>query len=210
MEQENKTEACCITQCDVPMDQHYWETRWEKQETGWDIGYPSSAITKYMDGIADKNTAILIPGCGNAYEAEFLWDQGFRNNTILDFAPKAVEILQEKFKDKHGINIICEDFFEHQGSYDLIIEQTFFCAIPTLKRKDYAKKAHDLLKENGKLVGLLFNRNFTETGPPFGGSIAEYEFIFKKYFQILVMEECENSIKPREGTEIFINLKKLE
>ena len=202
--------SCGTVSSQTHLDQNYWDNQWQNKEIGWDIGHSSPAIDNYILQYVNKNASILIPGCGNAYEAEFLWNQGFINITILDFAPKAVEILQEKFKDKDGINIICEDFFEHQGNYDLIIEQTFFCAIPTLKRKDYAKKANELLKENGKLVGLLFNRNFTETGPPFGGSIPEYEFIFKKYFQILVMEECENSIKPREGTEIFINLKKIE
>lgn len=202
--------SCGTVSSQSNLDQNYWENQWQMKEFGWDIGHSSPAIDHYILQYVNKIASILIPGCGNAYEAEFLWNQGFRNITILDFAPKAVEILQDKFREKEGIRIICEDFFKHQGNYDLIIEQTFFCAIPTLRRKEYAKKAHELLKENGKLVGLLFNRNFTKTGPPFGGSIPEYEFIFKKYFQILVMKECENIIKPREGTEIFINLKKLE
>ncbi len=78
---------------------------------GWDIGHSSPAIENYLLQYVNKNAAILIPGCGNAYEAEFLWNQGFRNITILDFAPKAIEILQEKFKEKEGITIICEHFF---------------------------------------------------------------------------------------------------
>lgn len=205
-----KERSCGTVSSQSNLDQNYWENQWQMKEIGWDIGHSSPAIDHYILQYVNKNASILIPGCGNAYEAEFLWNQGFRNITILDFAPKAVEILQDKFREKEGIRIICEDFFKHQGNYDLIIEQTFFCAIPTLRRKEYAKKAHELLKENGNIIGLLFNRNFSQTGPPFGGSIPEYEFIFKKYFEISVMEECENSIKPREGTEIFINLKKLE
>src|SRR5690606_19376695 len=169
MKQENKNEACCITQCDVLMDQHYWETRWEKQETGWDIGYPSPAITKYMDGIADKNTAILIPGCGNAYEAEYLVQQGFSNITLLDIAPMAVERLKQKFEANPVIKILCEDFYEHKGSYDLVLEQTFFCAIPPSKRSEYAVKMHGLLNENGSIVGVLFDKQFNNAFPPFGG-----------------------------------------
>ena len=202
--------SCGTVSSQSQLDENYWENQWQKNEIGWDVGESSPPIENYILQYLDKNAAILIPGCGNAYEAEFLWNKGFKDITVLDFAPKAVEILEKKFKDKEGIKIICENFFNHLGHYDLIIEQTFFCAIPTLLRKEYAKKMSELLNKNGKLIGVLFNRNFEEKGPPFGGSIPEYEFIFKKYFQIEVMEECRNSIKPREGTEIFINLKKLE
>src|SRR5690606_7045253 len=87
----------------------------KSKKTGWDIGYPSPAITKYMDGIADKNTAILIPGCGNAYEAEYLIQQGFTNITLIDIAPLAVENLKKKFEGQSAISILCEDFFEHKG-----------------------------------------------------------------------------------------------
>lgn len=208
MEQENKTEACCITQCDVPMDQNYWETRWEKQETGWDIGYPSPAITKYMDGIADKNTAILIPGCGNAYEAEYLVQQGFTNITLIDIAPKAVENLKQKFTNNTHINILLEDFFEHKGQYDIVLEQTFFSAIPPFRRKEYVAKMHEILNDNGRIIGVLFDKQFDNPFPPFGGCPCEYKPIFETHFEIEKMEECYNSIPPRQGSEVFIDLKK--
>jgi len=196
------------TQLETPMDHNYWDARWEKQETGWDIGYPSPAITKYMDGIADKNTAILIPGCGNAYEAEYLLKQGFTNITLIDIAPLAVENLKKKFEGQSAISILCEDFFEHKGSYDLVIEQTFFSAIPPFKRKDYVAKMHELLKENGRIVGLLFDKQFNNPFPPFGGCPCEYRPIFENHFEIKTMEECYNSIEPRKGSEVFIKFKR--
>jgi hypothetical protein len=63
------------------------------------------------------------------------------------------------------------------------------------------------LKPEGKLVGLLFNRSF-EGGPPFGGSKEEYETYFHPYFSSIKMDECHNSIEPRMGTELFIQLQK--
>lgn len=188
------------------MGQNYWDTRWEKQETGWDIGYASPTITEFMDGIADKNTAILIPGCGNAYEAEYLLKQGFTNITLIDIAPLAVENLKKKFEGQSSINILCEDFFEHKGSYHLIIEQTFFSAIPPFKRKDYVAKMHELLKENGRIIGLLFDKQFNKPYPPFGGNTEEYQNLFQPYFNIKKLEESYNSIPPRQGSEVFIHL----
>lgn len=190
------------------LDEKYWNARWQNAETGWDIGYAAPAITKYVDGIKDKNIAILIPGCGNAYEAAYLIEQGFTHITLIDFAPKAVEHLQEKFGDNASIKIINGDFFEHEGSYDLILEQTFFCAILPNRRIDYAQKMQELLKVNGSLVGVLFDRDFGNPTPPFGGNKAEYLAIFEPYFTIEKMETCYNSIQPRAETELFINFNK--
>ena len=101
---------------------------------------------------------------------------------------------------------MCEDFFRHEGSYDLIIEQTFFCAIPPHRRKEYAEKAASLLKDNGKVTGVLFDTSFEKQGPPFGGNASEYRTVFEPVFIIKTMNECYNSIAQRAGTEVFINL----
>ena len=193
----------------IQLDKNFWDERWKTQKTGWDIGYSSPAIEEYILQYADKEAKVLIPGCGNAYEVEFLLKQGFSKITVLDISPSAVQILKDKYSDKKGVSVICENFFEHQGIYDLVIEQTFFCAISPSLRPEYAKKMHELLNENGRIIGVMFNRNFDKMGPPFGGSIAEYEQVFKKYFKIQMMDECYNSIQARKGSEIFINLKKI-
>ncbi|MEC5157323.1 methyltransferase domain-containing protein [Chryseobacterium sp. MP_3.2] len=192
------------------LDANYWERKWQNSETGWDLGQSCPAMEAYIEHYQNPEAKILIPGCGNAYEADFLWNLGYRNITVLDFAPKAVDYLLEKFNGKEGIEVICENFFDHSGSYDLILEQTFFCALPPLMRNNYAHKMHDLLHQKGRLVGVLFNRNFEQNGPPFGGSISEYELIFKNYFQIIKLEKCETSLPARQETEAFINLRKLE
>jgi SAM-dependent methyltransferase len=193
---------------DISLDQSYWNTRWEKGETGWDIGYAAPAITQYMMQYTDKSAAILIPGCGNAYEAEWLEKQGFTNITLIDIAPKAAEQLNEKFQYIAAIKVLCEDFFQHEGKYDLLIEQTFFCAIPPIRRKEYVQKAASLLKPNGKIIGVLFDKIFEQPGPPFGGSADEYRSLFDPSFIIHTMDRCYNSIPPRSGSELFIHLRK--
>ncbi|MFY7965735.1 MAG: hypothetical protein ACOVO1_12625, partial [Chitinophagaceae bacterium] len=93
------------------------------------------------------------------------------------------------------------------GKYDLIIEQTFFCALLPTLRKKYVYKMHQLLNANGSIVGLLFNR-FFERNPPFGGTKKEYEILFKDAFILKQFDVCNNSILPRFNTELFIELKK--
>ncbi len=189
------------------LDQEYWDIQYKTNETGWDLGKISPAIKEFTKTLENKNTRILIPGCGNSYEAEYLLNLGFTNITVIDIAPTLIENLQKKFQNNPNIKIVLGDFFEHQGEYDLIIEQTFFCALPPTMRENYVSKMHQLLSDKGKLVGLLFNKSF-ESGPPFGGSHSEYEQLFSAYFEFLQMDLCQNSIKPRANSELFIEFQK--
>jgi hypothetical protein len=102
-----------------------------------------------------------------------------------------------------------EDFFEHKGSYDIIIEQTFFCSIDPSERKHYAEKVYELLVEGGKLMGILFDDPLFDDHPPFGGNKDEYEKYFKPYFEFKVFDRAYNSIKPRMERELFILLVKM-
>ncbi|MFV8359875.1 methyltransferase domain-containing protein [Flavobacterium sp. LS1P3] len=198
---------CCVVSCDKPLDASYWESQYEAKTTGWDLGKVSPPIQTYVDTIADKNCSILIPGCGNSYEAEYLLEQGFTNLTVIDIAATPVAVLKEKFKNNPNIQIILGDFFEHKGSYDLVLEQTFFCALPPTMRQKYMWKMHQILADEGILAGLFFNRMF-ESGPPFGGCKEEYELLFAAAFNFLKMDVSENSIAPRANSELFFKLRK--
>lgn len=198
---------CCTVSCEKPLDQNYWDAQYKYNTTGWDLGIISTPIRSYIDSLTDKNTRILIPGGGNSYEAEYLLDRGFTNITVLDIAPTLVHQLQDKFEGKSGIQIVLGDFFEHLGAYDLIIEQTFFCALPPSLRQRYVWKMHQLLAEKALLVGLLFNRTF-EKSPPFGGSLSEYEQLFQHSFLQQHLAICNNSVTPRAGTELWFEFEK--
>ncbi|MER0441150.1 methyltransferase [Emticicia sp. W12TSBA100-4] len=192
------------------LNDQYWSERYAKSQTGWDVGNVSPALKAYFDQLSTQSISILIPGCGNAYEAEYLLQQGFTDVILIDISGVLVLNLQEKLKDyieKGVCRVIHQDFFEHSGSYDLIVEQTFFCAIDPTLRPKYAEKMSELLKPTGHLVGLLFDREFVG-GPPFGGTKEEYIPYFSPYFDLKTIERCTNSIPPRAGSELFINLKK--
>lgn len=193
---------CCITSCEKPLDASYWDLQYQSDATGWDLGTISPPIKAYIDQLKDTTLSVLIPGCGNTYEAEYLLEKGFTNITVIDIAPTLVEKLKEKFKNNTAIRVIYGDFFEHQDSYDLILEQTFFCALPPQMRQKYVWKMHQLLSKTGKIAGLLFNRSF-EAGPPFGGNKTEYEQLFSEAFHFKILETSYNSVTPRAQTELF-------
>lgn len=181
----------------------YWEDRWAQHQTGWDIGFPSPALCKFIDTIEDKDAAILIPGCGNAYEAGYLLSKGFNNVTVIDIAATAVAHIRNRYE---GLTVLHQDFFDHQGQYDYILEQTFFCALPSSLREAYVNKMHDLLKEEAVLAGLLFDVEFEKEGPPFGGSKVEYISLFSEKFEIIELNITNESIQPRSGSELFFRM----
>ncbi len=190
------------------LDRLYWNQKWMENQTGWDIGFTSPALMDYFKSIENKNAKVLIPGCGNAYEAETLIHLGFTAITLVDIAEELVKNLQEKFKDQPQIRILHKDFFDLEEKYDYIVEQTFFCALAPDLREAYVKKMASLLTDQGELFGLLFNRIFTQDGPPYGGTMGEYFPLFKQAFSSIEMDICEQSIGPRVGTELFFKCKK--
>ena len=190
------------------LDKEFWNNLYKTIQTGWDIGYPSTPLKTFIDTLEDKDINILIPGCGKAYEAEYLHQKDFRKVTIIDFSHLALAEFSKRVPDFPKDQLIEGDFFEHQGQYDLILEQTFFCAIYPNLRKNYVKHTSDLLNNNGKIVGLLFAEEFGSDHPPFGGNKEEYQKLFSSHYEIEYMQIADNSIEARKGRELFISLKK--
>jgi SAM-dependent methyltransferase len=181
----------------------YWDERYLSGNTGWDIGKVSPPLQQYFDQLRRKDLSILIPGCGNSYEAGYLREKGFTTITLLDISEVVMTRLSASFGVSPGLRLVTGDFFHQLGQYDLIVEQTFFCALDPSRRPDYVEQTARLLRPGGKLVGLLFDRDFTG-GPPFGGHADEYRRLLEKKFGLITLAPCYNSIKPREATELFL------
>ena len=192
---------------------NYWQHCYQTNQANWDLGEISAPLKAYFDTLAvtpvDKSIRILIAGAGNAYEASYLHKLGFFNVYVLDIVPLVLENFAKCNPTFDPSHLICDDFFNIHtlklGQFDLIIEQTFLCTLEPMRRPEYAHQMHRLLATQGRLVGVLFDCDFTHS-PPFGGHLAEYRTLFEPYFDIQIMERCYNSIKPRAGRELFIQL----
>jgi SAM-dependent methyltransferase len=189
-------------------DRNYWSQRYLTEQTGWDVGGPSTPLITYFDRLVDKNIRILIPGAGRAWEAEYLHRMGFARVYIADIAPEAIEQFKARVPDFPEEHLLCVDFFELHLQFDLIVEQTFFCALHPSERDRYCLQMHHLLAKGGKLAGLLFDEPLNTEHPPYGGSREAYRLLFAKYFEIKTLETAYNSISPRAGREVFVLLHK--
>jgi len=184
----------------------FWNDKYKNNKIGWDLGEVSPPLKAYFDQLENKNLKILIPGGGNSHEAEYLFNNGFKNVFVVDVSKIALANIKKRVPDFPASQLIHANFFDLEESFDLMIEQTFFCAINPELRAKYAEKMYSILKGKGKLVGLLFEAKLNEDHPPFGGNTNEYLIYFSPYFKDIKMEPCYNSYSNRQGMELFISL----
>ena len=195
-------------------DAAYWQARYTTSgRAGWDAGRITPPLQAYFDQLAvGPQPHILIPGAGRAYEAEYLHRAGFRHVVVADLVTEPLAELAARVSDFPKENLWQIDFFAlgADNQFDLLVEQTFFCALPPSLRPAYAQQCARLLRPGGKLVGLLFDTAFAgATEPPFGGTREEYATYFRPYFEFVHFETSHNSLRARAGRELFICLKSM-
>jgi len=192
------------------LNENFWNNRYLEKDTGWDLGAISPAIKKWFDTKKNKDLQILIPGAGKGHEVKYGFDHGFNNIHYLDISTEAVAFFKDNCPNLPKEQILISDFFDLKKDlfFDVVIEQTFFCAINPALRKSYVKKTHEILKKNGYIIGLLFNKKFDTQGPPFGGFHEEYVELFSKLFVIEKLENSINSAIPRKENEFWIKMRK--
>ena len=193
-------------------DESYWRGRYAAGRTGWDAGAVTPPLQEYFQQLGSPDARrILIPGAGRAYEAEYLHDLGFSQVFVADLAPEALMALQQRVPNFPTTHLLLQDFFAlpPDPPYDLLVEQTFFCALNPSQRPAYARQCAQLLRPGGTLVGLLFETDFGPvTEPPFGGTRDEYRPYFEPYFDFVHFDTAYNSLRPRQGRELFVCLRR--
>jgi thiopurine S-methyltransferase len=190
------------------LDSSFWNLRYQNNQTGWDLGEISNPIKKWFDNQENKKINILIPGAGKGHEVKYGFENGFGNIFYMDLSSCAADLFKEICPLFPKDQILTGDFFSLKKPlfFDVIIEQTFFCAIHPVLRPNYVEKTNEILKENGKIIGLLFNREFDTNGPPFGGTEKEYRGLFNSKFNFKKFENSLLSSLPRKEYEFWIEL----
>jgi len=163
------------------LNKQYWSNRYIQNTTGWDLGKVSPPIKVFVDKLINKKINILIPVSGYGYEAEYLFLNGYLNTSVVDLAKEPLQNIKKRVANFPEKQLIEADFFNlsKNQKFDLIIEQTFFCAINPKLREQYVKMCYSLLNNGGRIVGLLFYDIPLKEDPPFGGDKFEYLKLFE-------------------------------
>jgi len=184
-----------------------WERRYTEGATGWNIGKASPALIDFALKNLPKDAAILIPGCGHGYDGKALWDLGFTQVTLIDWAASAKDRFLTLCPNFPQDRFLVGDVFvltqSMENRFDAVLECTFFCAINPSLRSLYIERMAHCLRQGGNLAGLLFTFPLTEKGPPFGGDVTTYLKDFQGPFKVESMQPTSRSIAERKEDEVF-------
>lgn len=190
----------------------FWEACYETEMDNWDIGGPAPTFERLSNELPKGNICVL--GCGRGYDAVTFAKAGF-GVTAIDFARSAVLATRENArKAEVDITVLREDLFDLpealHGKFDYILEYVCFCAINPDRRFEYDRVAWQLLKPNGKLLGLFFplDKDVSEGGPPWGVNISELHKLFSLHWDLESEEMPKESIDPRVDREVLMIWKK--
>jgi thiopurine S-methyltransferase len=177
----------------------FWDKRFGTGVMPWDAGGVPAAL---RDFVLRHPTPLptLIPGCGSAYEAGWLAEQGWPV-TALDFSPLAVDAAR-RVLGAAPVDLKCADFFNFQptAAYQLIYERAFLCGLPRKRWVDWAHRLGELLPSGGLLAGFFFVCDQVK-GPPFGINRPELDALLNTNFERYEDAAVDDSIPVFAGRE---------
>jgi len=193
----------------------FWDNRYKTNEFSWDLGKPTPYFVEWSTTIKNKSSkSILIPGCGLGHDAIFLSKCGF-NVYACDFSDTALKVLSMKNKENNtNVKLISMDFFNLSRNYsnffDFILEYTFYCAINPNKRSLYIENCNNLLKNDGKLIGIMLpiGNDNVSSNPPFKVTLNELKINFSVFFKLLKLVPNSLSVEKRKGIEYIVQYQK--
>jgi SAM-dependent methyltransferase len=196
-------------------DSEFWNQKYKLNDIGWDLGGPTPFFSSWIE-TQKPSQHICILGAGNGYDALHFCSKGHIVSAV-DFAKLPVQCMKQVAKEKDlTLNVIQEDIFNlpksYKSSYDIVVEQTCFCAINPTRRSEYIDVVFNILKPGGKFVGFLFpiNKKEDEGGPPFAVQLEKTLPLFESKFELVSKHFPDESILPRKGNEIFVEMVKLD
>ena len=183
----------------------FWDHRFRNGTTPWETGGAPAGLrefaARYELSAGTPPPRTLIPGCGSAHDAALLDARGWRV-TALDFSPAAVEAARQTLSGAWRGELRCADFFTFDagGSYDLVYERAFLCALPRTLRTAYADRVAALLGAGGLLAGYFFISEEPK-GPPFGIATEELERLLTPCFTRTEDRPVNDSLPVFSGRE---------
>jgi trans-aconitate methyltransferase len=181
-----------------PGQASFWDERFERGFTPWDQAGVQPQFEAFA--AAHPEATVLIPGCGNAWEAGWLAGRG-RAVRAIDFSPAAVASARAAL-GPHSAVVEEADFYTYAPPFapDWVFERAFLCALPPAQRERYAQRVAALLAPGALLAGYFFIGE-PQKGPPFPIVRAELDALLAPYFTLLDDQPATGSLPVFEGRE---------
>jgi SAM-dependent methyltransferase len=184
-----------------PSRAEFWDERYGADFMPWDAQGVPAALIDYVER-ARPAPRVLVPGCGSAYEAGFLYRRGFEV-TAIDISPRAIERARGVLGAEVADRVLRQaDFFTLAGPFDWIYERALLCALPPSMWSQYAAAAERLLAPGGRIAGFFFIDDAVpdpRRGPPFASRAAEIDAVFAAGFS----RGEQRPVEPGQSIAVF-------
>ncbi len=190
------------------MEISYWQSRWQKNKTGWhmDVVYPQ--LPKLWPVLSlKKGTRVFVPLCGKSLDMKWLAEQGYYVIGV-DVSGKALHefmnIVPQSFSEysSHGFSIYRSASIElWEGDFlklpaakipelDAIYDKASIVALPADMRKIYAHKLLELCSDQTQILLQTFVYDQDEmNGPPFSVDEKEIRGLLGHQFDLQLLHE---------------------
>lgn len=191
-----------------PKTSEGWEGRYQQGDTPWDLGAPPPALVTVI-AAETPPLRVIVPGAGFGHDA-IAWAQAGHHVTLVDIAPTAITGAR-RLAQAAGVELTLleADIFalpDADGAFDLVWEQTCFCAIGLEQRSAYAQQAARWLAPGGRMIALLWNHG-AEGGPPFDVTPEDARAAFAPHFDIESLEPVVESA-PQRWNEFLARMRR--
>lgn len=192
-----------------PMDAYgrdFWSPLYRTGDTRFDKGRIAPPIARMAQAGDIPAGRVLVPGGGRGHDALALAQLGFAV-TLVDIAPEACEAAAAAARALGvPLEVRCEDALvetlgARRGTFDAIVEHTFFCAIDPARRPEYVDAVAGLLRPGGVLAGLFFLVG-RPGGPPFDATEPEIRGLFSARFALERLRPAPDGFPDRLGREL--------
>ncbi|CAN5588306.1 hypothetical protein BH10BDE1_BH10BDE1_32610 [soil metagenome] len=198
-------------------DAAWWDERYESGDTRWDGAGPHPLLDSLISPLKLTRCRVLILGCGAGHDAAW-WERQGHIVTGVDYSQEAVDRARANYGERDSLKWVRADAFklpqEWTSRFDIVFENTMFCAIPPARREELVRAWWRLLTPRGRVIGLALIMDKL-SGPPYGSS--EWEIrrrlltapqhgassARRARFHPLLWNREKKSIEKRLGHELF-------
>ena len=190
----------------------HWESIYQTKkpnEVSWYQDKPNTSLKLIAGTDLDKNAGIIDVGAGDSKLVDNLLDIGFRNITVLDISPMALEKAKKRLGNRaDAVKWVVSDLreFETSDRYDLWHDRA---VLHFLTAEEDINKYVEVIRRFLKPNSYLILSTFSENGPKkcSGLDIKQYsedsvKELFSDFEHVKSFEE--EHLTPWEASQIFI------
>jgi len=190
-----------------PVDLAFWEAHYQEGDTAWNLNEPAPPFVAFLKNRKEAlpTSTLAVVGSGHGHDAALFGQAGY-TVTGFDLSPTATKMATTRY-GQWG-NFVTADLFQLPQTYthgfDAVVEHTCFCAISPQQRQAYVAAVHQMLKPEGRFLGLFF-AHLNWGGPPYRVSRQEIISLFSPYFELTELYRTPES-HPKRANQEYLGL----